>query len=250
MHKSVKLSKYKNISHSFFNKKGGVSLGIYKSLNCGLGSKDKKNNVLSNLKKVKKKIGCKNKNLILLKQIHSSKIYYIKSKPKNKLIGDACLTKTEGLAIGILTADCAPILAYDEKNKIVGAAHAGWKGALNNIVLNLAKAFIKKGSEKKNLIFVIGPCISQNNYEVKNDFVRKFVSKDKLNLIFFKTRKKKIYFDLSRFIQNQLNKFCVNRVDVIKKDTFVRKNNFFSARYAAKKKHADFGRNISVIMIK
>ena len=250
MYKSAKLSKYKNITHSFFNKTGGVSSGIYKSLNCGLGSKDKKNKVLSNLMIVKKKIGCKNKNLILLNQIHSNKIYYIKSKLKKKLIGDACLTKTRGLAIGILTADCAPILAYDKKNKIIGAAHAGWKGALNNIVLNLAKILIKKGSEKKNLIFVIGPCISQDNYEVKNDFVKKFLNKDKLNLRFFKKKKKKIYFDLSRYIQNQLIKFGINQVDVIKKDTFVKNNNFFSARYATKKKQTDYGRNISIIMIK
>ena len=118
MIKSKKLKEFKNIKHGFFNSIGGVSSGIYKSLNCGLGSKDTKKNVIKNLKIVSKKIAIKKK-IILLNQLHSNKIYFINKKPKNKLLGDGLITNTRGLAIGILTADCAPILFFDCKKIIL-----------------------------------------------------------------------------------------------------------------------------------
>ena len=238
------------VNHGFFNKKNGFSKGIYKSLNCGKGSFDSKKNIKKNLIYVKKKIISKNNNIALLYQIHSSKYYFIKKFPKKKLVGDALITNVKNLPLGILTADCAPILILDIRKKIIAAIHAGWKGAYKNIVIKILKRLIKLGSQKKDIIAVIGPCIGQKNYEVGKEFKEKFVKKNKKNLIFFKLKKRKIYFDLSKFIFNQLISFGIFKIDVISKDTFNTKNNFFSARRSLKRNEPDYGRNISVIMLK
>ena len=192
--KSKKLKKFKSVNHAFFNKVGGKSEGIYKSLNCGIGSKDSKFKVIQNLNIVKKKIGCKNNNLVLLHQKHSSKFYYINKTPKKKLIGDGLITNKKNIGLGILTADCAPVLIFDKHKKTIGAAHVGWKGAYKKILVKMIKFFIKKGSKIENIIVVIGPCIQQKNYEVKKDFFKRFVNQDKKNRIYFKKIKKKNIF--------------------------------------------------------
>ncbi len=249
MIKSKNLQKFKNINHGFFDNLGGVSTGIYKSLNCGIGSHDKKKNVTKNLKIVSKKIGIK-KNIILLHQLHSSKIFFINKISKKKLLGDGLITNVKNVAIGILTADCAPILFYDPKKNIIGAVHAGWKGAYKKIVKKMINNFKKRGSNLNDILAVIGPCISQKSYEVQNDFKINFLNQSPQNMKHFKVFKNKIYFDLKGYIFNQLKKAGINNIETIKKDTFNPKNNFFSARRSLKKKNNDYGRNISIIMIK
>ena len=249
MIKSIKLQKFNNIKHGFFNNLGGVSSGIYKSLNCGIGSHDKQKNVKKNLKIVSKKIGLKKK-LILLHQLHSNKIFFVNKISKKKLFGDGLITNARHLAIGILTADCAPILFFEPKKNIIGAAHAGWKGAHKKIGEKMINYFKKKGSKLEDIFAVIGPCISQNNYEVKNDFRAKFLKQSLKNKKHFKIIKNKIYFDLKGYIFKQLKDAGINNIEIIKKDTFNPKNNFFSARRSLKKKINDYGRNISIIMIK
>ncbi len=249
MIKSKKLKKFKNIKHGFFNNLGGVSSGIYKSLNCGIGSSDRKINVIKNLKIVSKKISLNNK-LVLLNQLHSSKIHFIKKLSKRKLLGDGLITGTRGIPIGILTADCAPILFFDPKKNIIGAVHSGWKGAYKKIGVKMVKFLKKRGSELSDICAVIGPCISQNNYEIKNDFKTKFLRQTLKNKKYFKMVKNKIYFDLKSYIFSQLKNAGINNIEIIKKDTFNPKNNFFSARRSLKKKINDYGRNISIIMIK
>ena len=249
MIKSKKLQKFKNIKHGFFNNIGGVSSGVYKSLNCGIGSHDNKKNVIKNLKIVSKKIGVKKK-IILLHQLHSNKIYFVNKISKNKLFGDGLITNVARLAIGILTADCAPILFFEPKKNIIGAAHVGWKGAHKKIGKKMINYFKKRGSKLNDIFAVIGPCISQNNYEVKNDFRAKFLKQNPKNKKHFKIIKNKIYFDLKGHIFRQLKDAGINNIEIIKKDTFNPKNNFFSARRSLKKKINDYGRNISIIMIK
>ena len=244
------LKKNKNIAHYFFGMRGGVSSGKFSSLNCGIGSLDKKKNVIKNLNIVKKRIGCKKNNLLLLNQVHSNKIFKINNVVKKKLIGDGFFTSKKNIALGILTADCAPVFIYDKKLKIIGAAHAGWKGAYKGIIKNLINSFKKEGSNINNIIAVIGPCISKKNYEVKNDFVKKFLKKNKKNKIFFDFNSKNIHFDLSHYIKHQLLSMGIRRIEVIKKDTYAKKNNFFSSRRSSKKNFNDYGRNISLIMIK
>ena len=144
MIKSKLISKYKNISHGFFNKLGGYSVGIYRSLNCGKGSKDNKNNINNNLKKVCKKIGCDKSKLILLNQIHSNKVFLINNITKKKPIGDSLVTCKSKYALGILTADCAPIFIFDPEKNIIAAIHAGWKGAYKKIIYKTVYELKKK----------------------------------------------------------------------------------------------------------
>jgi len=250
MIKSKLLGKYKNISHGFFNKLGGYSDGIYRSLNCGPGSKDNKNNINKNLKKVCQKISCVKSKLILLNQIHSNKVVSIKKIPKKKTTGDALITYKSKYALGILTADCAPVFIFDPKKKIIAAIHAGWKGAYKKIIYKTAYNLKKKGSNIQDLIVVIGPCISKYNYEVKKNFLKKFVDQNKKNRRFFTFNKKKIFFSLNEYIKKQLKDIGVKNIEIINKDTYLKKNNFFSSRRSLKKKYYDYGRNISVIMIK
>ena len=238
------------VNHGFFNKTNGFSKGIYKSLNCGSGSKDKKSFVKKNLNYVQSKIRSKKNKIILLYQVHSAKFIHIKKIPQKKIIGDALITKNRNLPIGILTADCAPILLLDRNKKIIAAVHSGWKGAYKNIITKVLKKFIKLGSNKKDIIAAIGPAISQKSYEVGEEFKDKFISKSKKNRVFFKYKRNKIYFDLTNFIYNQLISFGISKIDVIRKDTFDKKNNFFSARRSIKKNEPDYGRNISVIMLR
>ena len=248
---SKKLSKLKEISHGFFNNKGGCSTGIYKSLNCGLGSDDNKIKVFKNLRIVKKKINRKAKNIFLLHQVHSNKFVFINkySKYQKKKKADAVITDIPRLPIAILTADCAPILIYDKQKKMIAAVHAGWKGAYKEIVPKVINFMFKKGCKRKNMIAVIGPCIAQKSYNVKEDFKRKFLKKNKNNKIFFKKIKNLICFDLSKYLKLQLKLMKITNLDMINIDTFPKKNNFFSARRSLNLNHDDYGRNISLIMI-
>ena len=252
MIKSKKLSKFQQINHGFFDKKGGKSTGIYKSLNCGVGSSDSKKNVLNNLKIVCKKINCSSKNLILLNQIHSNKFYFINKNykfKKKKLNGDALITNVKKIALGVIVADCVPVLIYDKNLKIISAIHAGWKGVYKEIIKKVVKFLIKKGSNTKNLVAVIGPSISEKSYEVQKDFKDKFLKKDKQSKFFFKIRKNKTYFGLNKYVYYHLKKLGIKNLEIIKKNTFDPKNNFFSARRSIQNKENDYGRNISVIMI-
>jgi len=248
--KSKKLSQIKEISHGFFNRNGGVSKGIYKSLNCGTGSLDSKIDVIKNIEIVKKKISEKCKKIFLLKQIHSNKFYFIKrGLEKNNFIGDALITNKKNIGIAVLTADCAPILIYDKDKKIISAIHAGWRGAYKGIVKRVVKFLFKKGCKAENLTAVIGPCIAQRSYEVKKNFKNKFLKKNLNNKIFFRNIKNKTYFSLNKYIYYELKKLGLKNLEILNKDTFNSKNNFFSARKSIQKKEDDYGRNISIIMI-
>ncbi|MDC1280359.1 peptidoglycan editing factor PgeF [Pelagibacteraceae bacterium] len=232
---------------------GGNSTGIYKSLNCGLDSSDNKKNILKNLTFVQKKINSTSNKILLLNQIHSNKFYFIDKKLRinnnNKFEGDALVTNRSNTPIGILTADCAPILLFDQKNKTIAAIHAGWKGAYKGIVKKVIEFMIKKGSSAKNITAVVGPCIAIKNYEVQQDFVKKFIKKDLKSKLFFKKIGNKNYFSLNKYISYQLNSLGIKKIEVINKDTFNKKNNFFSARRSKIHNSNDYGRNISVIMI-
>ena len=251
MIKSKKLSKIKTIEHGFFNKTGGKSTKIYKSLNCGPGSKDNPSDVKKNLQIVKKKIKSRAKNIFLLHQIHSNKFVFIdkKSKFKTKPKADAVITNKKNAPIGVLTADCVPVLICDKKKHFIAAIHAGWKGAYKDIISKVIKFLIKKGSDPRNITAAIGPAISVKNYEVKEDFKRKFIKKDIKNNKFFKTKYKKLYFDLPKYVKSRLLKNKIKNIEIMNIDTFDVNNNFFSARRALSLKHDDYGRNISIIML-
>ena len=184
MIKSKKLSKQKKISHGFFNRSGGKSNGIYKSLNCGPGSNDKIKNIKENLKIVKKKIAKKSKNIYLLNQVHSNKFIFLNKNFKSnykKIKADAVITNLSRLPIAVLTADCVPILLYEKQKNMIAAIHAGWKGAFKEIIKKVIIFMLKKGCKKNDITVAIGPCIKQKSYNVREDFQRKFIKKNKKN---------------------------------------------------------------------
>ncbi len=251
MIKSKNLKKIKNLKHGFFNRVGGKSKSIYKSLNCGPGSKDLPSNIKKNLQIVKKKISNSANDIFLLNQIHSDKFifidkeYKIKIKPK----ADAIITNQKKLPIAVLTADCVPILICDSKKEIIAAIHAGWKGAYKNIIGKVLKFMMKMGSKPQNIIASIGPSISVKNYEVKEDFKRKFMKKNKKNIRYFRKYNNKLYFNLPKYVYSSFLENKIKKIEIIKVDTFDEKNNFFSARRALSLNHDDYGRNISIIML-
>jgi len=249
---SSKLNKFKNLKHCFFSRKNGVSKGYYESLNCGLGSNDKKKNVLKNLELVSRKISCDKKFLITLNQKHTNQVIQFKDRKsvKNKLTGDAIVCEVKNVAVGVLTADCVPILFYDDKRKVIGCAHAGWKGALNGIIKNTVKKFNELNSNNEDLIAVIGPCIDKKSYEVKNDFFKKFVLENKNNEIFFKkVGGEKYLFDLRGFINKEVSNLNIKNIENIELDTFSQKELFYSYRRSSFNKEEDYGRCISVILM-
>ena len=252
MFNSKKLSKFLEISHGFFNKKGGVSKGIYKSLNCGIGSKDKKTKIKKNLDIVKLKLGVRYKKIFLVKQIHSNKFVFLSSNSNimsRSVNADAVISEKKGMPIAVLSADCVPILIYDNKRKMIAAIHAGWRGAYKGIVEKVIQSMLRKGCNPKYMTAAIGPCISKKNYEVKGQFRNRFIKKDDENIKFFTIKKNKIYFDLQNYVKKQVKLNLIKNIDLLNIDTFNKKNNFFSARRSLKHNHNDYGRNISIIMI-
>ena len=246
---SKKLKKLKKVKHCFFSRKKGFSKGIYNSLNCGRGSKDNKKNIQKNLKFVAKLMGVEKTKLILMHQTHSNKVVEVKrNNYRKKIIADAMVTRMRDLAIGVVTADCVPIIIYDVKNQIIGCIHAGWKGAFSGIIDNTIKK-IKRLNSKNKIYAGIGPCIGSKSYEVDIKFYEKFVSKSWKNKIYFtqKTKIKKL-FNLRKFVADKLVKLGV-KVDHVDKDTFAEKSNFFSYRRSSKLKQKDYGRCISTIRL-
>ncbi len=244
---SKKLKKFKNINHCFFSKKGGFSNGIYKSLNCGRGSQDSKKKIQKNLLYVSNKMFINKKKLILMHQTHSNKVIEIKQKKlSQKIISDAMITKVRGLALGVVTADCVPILIYNYNNQMVGCVHAGWKGALSGIIQKTISKMREPRS--RNLIYAsVGPCIGKESYEVDKDFFQKFIIKSKKNKkYFFKKNKFKMLFNLRKYVADKLLEQRV-KVDHVNFDTFKDKNYFFSYRRSFILKQKDYGRCISVI---
>ena len=247
---SKKFKKFNNVRHCFFSRKGGFSKGIYQSLNCGQGSKDNKKNIYRNLSLVSKKMRVHQKKLLLMNQTHSNKVIIINEKNKNykKFHSDALITKIKGVALGVVTADCVPIILYDVKNQIIGCVHAGWKGSSSGIIENTIRSFRKLNL--KNKIFAsVGPCIGKKSYEVDMFFYKKFLSKSKKNSAYFtKKNSDKKLFNLRKYVNDKLVKLNVE-VDHVNYDTFKEKSKFFSYRKSQKLGENDYGRCISVISL-
>ena len=247
---SKKFKKFKDIDHCFFSRKDGFSKGIYQSLNCGKGSKDKKKNVYKNLSFVSKKMNLSLSNLLMMHQTHSNKVIIITKKNKNfkNFNSDALITKLKGVALGVVTADCVPIILYDIKNQIIGCIHAGWKGASSGIIENTVKKF-KKLNTKNKIFASVGPCIGKQSYEVDINFYKKFIFKSKKNgKYFLKKNNYKKLFNLRKYVNDKLIRLKI-KVDHVNHDTFKEKSKFFSYRRSQKLGENDYGRCISVISL-
>ena len=246
---SENLKKKINIDHCFFSRNNGTSTGIYKSLNCGIGSKDDRSNVQKNLNIVSKKLNIDTRQLALMNQTHSNKVKILENISNSQRVeSDAMLTKNVSIALCVLTADCAPILIYEQDKKIIGCIHAGWKGAINGIVENTIEKLKEMDGNAEKLIACIGPCIAQKSYEVKEDFYSVFTKKSRKNDKFFlKNDKKTFNFDLRGFVNKKLKDCGVSQIENIPLDSFAKKNEYFSHRRAKKLGENDYGRCISVI---
>ena len=247
---SKKFKKFPNIKHCFFSRRGGFSKGIYRSLNCGKGSKDNKKDVNRNLSLVSKKMKIHQKKLYIMNQTHSNKVIIINKKNQNskRFNSDALITKLRGVALGVVTADCVPIILYDTKNQIIACIHAGWKGASSGIIENTVKKF-KKFNSKNKIFASVGPCIGLKNYEVDLNFYKRFVTKSKNNTTYFlKKNNFKKFFNLRKYVNDKLVRLKV-RVDHVKHDTFKERSRFFSYRRSQKLGDNDYGRSISVISL-
>jgi len=237
--------------HGFFTRLNGLSIKQFKSLNCSISNGDNKKNVFKNRLIAMKSVNLDKKKLILIKQTHSSKVIRINKKNLNKkLEADGIITSLNNIVLGVLTADCAPIFIYDDKNNFVCNLHSGWKGSLNNISQNAVRLFDKYNIKRNNLSAIIGPCIGVNNYEVDNDFKNKFIKKDVKYVKFFRNKNKtKSYFNLRGLINYQLTELGLKKIYNINRDTYSNKNLFFSHRRTTRKSKKTTGRLINLISL-
>lgn len=233
--------------HGFFTRRGGVSKGLYDSLNCGLGSQDGQADIVENRDRVRRALGAQD--LVTAHQTHSARTAFIDTA-ESGLNVDALVTKTPGLAIGALAADCGPILLHEPRAGIIGAAHSGWRGAANGILQNVVETMCTHGAQRDKIQAVIGPCISQRAYEVGPDFTALFEAEHSADLDLFRAATKPDHrmFDLPGFIERQLTRagVCVSRAHAC---TYENEADYFSYRRTTHKNEPDYGRQISAICL-
>jgi len=242
-----------SIVHAFFTRCGGYSKGGYKSLNCGYGSKDDKLLVSKNRAEAMQSIGLSAEALLTCHQHHSNSAVVIKdNKSSPYLVADGMVTTSPGVALGILTADCGPVLFADCKSRVIGAAHAGWRGALGGILENTIQAMTGSGANIKNIVAAIGPLIGPDSYEVGPEFPAPFIKQTTANAIFFKasSRKNHFMFDLPGYIESRLAAAGITRFYSVNRDTYAEHETFFSYRRSCHQKESDYGRLLSAIAIR
>lgn len=238
------------LRHGFFTRRGGASSGVFTGLNCGPGSSDQSDSVRMNRARVAKALDLPTEALISLHQVHSADVVTIRSGDQGNLQADAMVSATPGLALAILTADCQPVLFADHVNGVIGAAHAGWRGALDGILENTLAAMEGLGAERARVQAVIGPSISQRAYEVGPEFLDRFLSEDHDNARFFANGLEDRYqFDLIGFSLDRLRREGIGSVAWTGHCTYSDPARFYSYRRSIHEREADYGRLISVICL-
>ena len=240
------------IAHAFFGRRGGVSEGVYASLNCGPGSSDNRDRVLENRRRAITTLSPEAK-LVTLYQVHGANVvevtgpWPIERNPK----ADALVTNRPGVALGILTADCAPILLADPGAGVIGAAHAGWGGAIAGVTDAVIAAMVKLGARAEHIRAALGPCISQTAYEVGPEFEARFVTQNSANRRFFTLSKRPDHwqFDLPAYVAHRLASAGVRAVDTLAACTYAREEDFFSYRRTTHREEPDYGRQLSAIAL-
>ncbi|AJY48111.1 peptidoglycan editing factor PgeF [Martelella endophytica] len=239
------------IRHGFFTRRGGVSTGIYESLNCGAGSADRPEDVAENRARVARWFGHGAERLASLHQCHSAEAIRIDAPFAGKRPeADGMVTRTPGLVLGILTADCGPVLFADPKNGVIGAAHAGWRGAFSGILEATAEAMIAVGAERQSIVACLGPTISRRAYEVGPEFVDRFVETDQAFARFFtpSSADGHAMFDLPAFIGLRLERAGIAH-DIIDHCTYEDEDGLFSYRRTTHHGEKDYGRQLSAIAL-
>ncbi|MBI3672542.1 MAG: peptidoglycan editing factor PgeF [Rhizobiales bacterium] len=241
------------LSHGFFTRQGGHSQGLYASLNCGLGSGDDKPTVKRNREVVAAALGIVEPRLLSAHQVHSATAVAVTgcwTSPERPR-ADAMVTASPSLAIGVLTADCGPILFADRKARVIGVAHAGWKGALSGITAATLEAMETLGASRHNITAVIGPMISGAAYEVGPEFPARFIEADAMNRRFFTPsgRAGHSRFDLAGYLEKRLRDEAAGEVIKLDLCTFTDEKKFFSYRRTTHRGQSDYGRQISAIAL-
>ena len=247
--------KNQDINYGFFTRNSGVSKYPFNSLNCSFNVNDKENDVKKNIKLVCQEL--KLKKLVKLNQIHSSEVIIIDNHNIHNSIlnGDGLVTNLKGIGLSILGADCAPILFYDNMSKTIGACHAGWRGAVGDIVENTIISMENIGADRHNIIAIIGPTIQKQSYEIKENVAK--IVKDSFffkqnHSILYHIKNDRYLFDLPLLLRMSLLSFGINKINDVNIDTYEKNNLFFSHRYSSHKnfpKAGITGRHISVIGI-
>jgi YfiH family protein len=239
------------VRHAFFTRRGGVSTGVYDSLNVGVGSKDDPEAVQENRARAAAQLGVELSHLLTCYQIHSSVAVTADRPFVERPEADAVVTATPGLACGALSADCAPILLADGEARVVASAHAGWKGALGGVVAATVEAMVARGARRGRIAAVVGPCIGQASYEVGEDFMDRFSLEAPGSERFFAAGRtpQKRQFDLPGFVLQRLAEAGIERAEWIGADTCADENLFFSNRRTFLKGEPDYGRLLSAIVL-
>jgi len=247
------LSMTPGIRHGFFTRQGGTSGGLYKTLNCGSGSKDDRVAVSDNRARVAEHLGSHHGDVQTIYQVHSADVVIADQPVSREALpkADALVTRAKGLAIGVLTADCCPVLFADPQAKVVGAAHAGWKGALGGVLEATIAAMESLGAERARISAAIGPTISQASYEVGAEFRDAFLADDAGHAKFFARGASagKFQFDLPAFVNHKLLKSSLTRVEACAPCTYRNESLFYSYRRTTHRSEPDYGRQISAIVV-
>ena len=248
------LAELPGIRHGFFGRRGGVSEGIYASLNCGHGSNDAREAVTENRRRVALALGQRDAGQVLtLYQVHSATTLVVdKPIPRDQLPkADALVTRTPGLVLGALAADCTPVLFADAEAKVVGAAHAGWRGAFTGVLEATVEAMVGLGATRDRIHAAVGPCINQSAYEVGSEFEAQFLVADPAYSRFFRkpTPESRPHFDLPGFVESRLAAAGLGKVERQSPCTFANNGQFFSYRRTTKAGEPDYGRQISAIVL-
>jgi YfiH family protein len=240
------------IGHGFFGRAGGVSGGLYASLNCGFGSDDAREAVAENRDRVARALG--SAGLVTVYQVHGTTVARVAGAwpPDAAPRADALVTRTPGVALGILAADCAPVLLADAAARVIGAAHAGWKGALAGVVEATVAAMEAEGAERGRIVAAIGPCIAQPSYEVGSEFAQRFVDADPANARWFAAGKTpdKRQFDLPGYLAARVGALGLAAVTTLGLDTLADPGRWFSYRRSCLAREPDYGRQISAIALR
>ena len=246
------LSAIPGLRHGFFTREGGVSDGIYQSLNGGMGSQDDASHVTENRRRMAAQLGVAPTHLLTAFQIHSPDVAVATDPWDNATRPrvDAIVTRTAGLAIGVTAADCGPVLFVDPNARVIGAAHAGWKGALTGVLEATIDAMEQLGAERAGMVAAIGPLIRQHSYEVGAEFVERFASAEADNVRFFvpASRENHAMFDLAGFIRMRLENAGVLMIDDIGVDTYSDER-FYSYRRSVHRGEPDYGRHVHSIAL-
>lgn len=250
------LAAQRGVQHGFFTRQGGVSKGLYASLNCGPGSGDEAADVAENRSRVMRALGFSKSSTVQLNtlaQVHSAEVVELgQSLPRDvHPRADALVTATRGVALGVLAADCVPVLMADTEGEVVAAAHAGWKGALGGVIEATVSSMVALGAPAERVVACVGPCIQQRSYEVGADLRQRFLEADADNRAYFQASQRggHFMFDLSEYVTRRILAAGVADVERMELDTYTEEREFFSYRRATHRREPDYGRQVSIIAL-